>query len=144
MTFEHIGHSLVATLTADDMNCCHIEFTTMNLSDCATRALLHDMLSLMEHMGLRRSGERVTVECGPDPDGGCLMLLTVQPSAEYRFECCDDVISAAQAGAMPQSPYSLVPDGEGFILVPHAALSDEESLRLSEFCRMPSEPPCSF
>lgn len=140
MTFEHIGHSLVATLTADDMICCHIEFTTMSLADAATRALLRDMLSLMEHMGLRRFGDRVTVECGPQPDGGCLMLLTVQPSGDYRFDCCDDVISAAQADALPQSPFSLVPDGDGFILIPQNALSEEESLRLAEFCRMPPEP----
>ena len=140
MTFEHIGHSLVATLTADDMSCCNIEFTTMSLSDDATRALLRDMLSLMEHMGLRRRGDRVTVECGPQPDGGCLMLLTVQPPADYRFDCCDDVISASQAAALPHAPFSLVPDGEGFVLIPQYPLSHEEILRLSEFCRLPPEP----
>ncbi len=135
MTLERLGkNSIIATLTADDMTSCCIDYSTMSLSDSATHALLCDLLALMEDMGLRRTGDRVTVECSACPDGGCRMFFTVQSAEQCRFESADDVIAAADAGAMPLLPYTLVPDGNGIILIPLVGLSPCEKLLLSEFC----------
>lgn len=140
MTFRSIGeNNILATLTADEMSGYRISFDSMSLSDDATRIMLDDMLSVMEHMGLRHFGDRVTVECRSTSDGGCRMLFTVRSAAHYRFESCDDVLFAARSGALPCQPCSILPDGDGWLLIPHSELTGDARLLLMEFCTTSAE-----
>lgn len=141
MTFRSIGeNNILATLTAAEMNGYRIDFESMSVSDAATRIMLDDMLKVMEHMGLRQLGDRVTVECRSTSDGGCCMLFTIRHAAHYRFESCEDILFAARSGAIPKcSPCSILPDGSGWLLIPHSELTVDDRLRLMEFCTTAAE-----
>lgn len=140
MTFRSIGeNNILATLTADDMSGYHISFDSMSVSDSATRIMLDDLLRVMEHMGFRRPGDRVTVECRGTSDGGCRMLFTVCHTAHYRFESCEDILFAARSGAIPHRSCSIQPDGSGYILIPQCELTDAAHLLLMEFCTTAAE-----
>ena len=135
MTLEPIGrNSIRATLTADEMSGYHIDFGSMSVSDNATRTLLSDMLSVIEHMGLRHFGDRVTVECRQHSDGGCDMLFTVSPPTRWLFESCDDLFFAIRCKALPKQSCAIVRQGNGWLLTPKYELSSQESALLSEFC----------
>jgi len=92
------------------------------------------MLSVMSHMGLRRFGDRVTIECRPHADGGCDMLFVVSPPVKWLFEKGDDLLSAMRAGALPDQPSSLEKSDDGWLLTFLKELSPEEAALLAEFC----------
>ncbi len=134
MTLEAIGCNAVkASLTADDMSGYRITPDSMSITDSATRSLLSDMLSYMEHMGLRSFGDQVTVECRPHTDGGCDMLLTAKPPVRWLFESRSDLLSAMRSGALPDQMCAIEPKGSRLLLTPKYRLSPSEAAVLSEF-----------
>lgn len=140
MTVNAIDHRCIrAELTAAELLGYHISPEKMELDDHATRVMVSDILTLIEHMGLRRFGDRVTVECHPCPEGGCGMLFTVEPALKWLFESADDILFALRAGVLPRQPCSLTPEGEGYLLTTKYQLLPEESAALSEFCQPVSD-----
>lgn len=134
MTLESIDRSsIIATLTADELSGYRIDFDTMSVSDSATRTLLGDMLSVMEHMGLRHFGDMVTVECHQLFDGGCSILFTVCAPTRWLFDCCDDLLFAVRCGALPKQKYCLERRVSGWLLTPQCRLSADEAMLLAEF-----------
>lgn len=110
------------------------QFDSMNTGDKATRSLLRDILTLLGHMGIRKHGERVEIDCIKTKEG-CLLLINVKRSLCKRFLKIDSLIDAAKAGALPKSPLKIVRCGDGScLLYLSEPLSEELSALLSEFC----------
>ena len=65
----------LVTFTGSELCGCGVSFGGMGLSDPPTRVLLHDLLTLLGHMGLTEPTRPVTIECAPSPDGGCALLI---------------------------------------------------------------------
>ena len=123
---------VLVTVTDDELCGYGIDFGSMCLADHPTRTMLDDMLALLEHMGLRSAGQRVTVECTRCTDGGIRLLFVL--GQHYRFACFDDVLAAYRAGALPDCIDSVTCVTGGVALCFGDTLTDSQHCTLSEFC----------
>lgn len=125
-----------ATVSLDDreLELFGAQFDSMNTSDKATRCMLGDILNLLGHMGIRKHGERVEIDCVKTKDG-CLLLFNIKRSLCKHFSSIDALIDAAKAGALPKSPLKLARCDDGScLLYLSEPLSEEAQALLSEFC----------
>lgn len=123
--------SVVIELTDNELSRYGISFAAMSLSDSPTRVLLRDVLSMLEHMGLRTAGERVTVQCARSAEGGC--VLVVECGEVFWFPEADAVLKAHCAGALPEGIAETLTEGAAVGLRWDRPLDERERLLLSEF-----------
>lgn len=145
---------VTVTVTDAELHGYGVRFSEMSLSDGPTRVMLRDLLSLLEHMGLRTAGERVTVECAPGRDGVCILFLTgagetvSEPPADesrgetYLFALCDDLLDAIAAGALPAEGRAVSCGDAGASVAYRRPLSPAQHALLMEFASgsAPSAP----
>jgi len=123
--------SVVIEMTCNELSGYGITFRSMSLSDDHTRVMLHDMLSVLEHMGLRAAGEKTTVECAPSADGGC--VLVVGRGEVFWFPDADAVLHAHCAGVLPEGITETRTEGAAVGLRWGRPLTDHERGLLSEY-----------
>jgi len=140
MLIEILGERtdrVLVTMEASELDGYGVTFSAMSLYDPPTRALLHDLLSMVTRMGLRSEGEQVEVDCVQTDRGGCALLISRIPERVYHFESGDDIISAHLAGAMPEG--QLNRQGEGWIFRPCSGTPADQLRLLNEFGRRLTE-----
>lgn len=108
-----------------------LDFAGLSASNGQTRRLLHDVLGVLDTMGVRGRGVSALVECDSVPDG-CRLHVTLA-RRWFRFDSAADVQAAVKAGLGDILTGSLVEDGQGFVLA--ADVPEERVGLLLEFCR---------
>lgn len=125
---------LLVTLEPDELDGYGVSMRSMSLFDQPTKVMLHDILTFMEHIGLRSQGERVSVDCAETQDGGCVLLLSALPDTVYRFDGSDELLAAYRAGALPDKLRSLEQSDGSWLVRLADKLEPDEECFLREFC----------
>lgn len=121
---------ICVTVTGDELRGYQISFGSMSLRDEHTKVMLRDLISVIEHMGLKSEGDRVTFECAQTEDSGCALIITVGAPG-YRFADSGDVTAAMRAGLNICG--ELVCDGDGYVYTPPEKPSPGQEALLLEF-----------
>ncbi|MBP3415718.1 MAG: hypothetical protein J6L81_11060 [Clostridia bacterium] len=129
--------SAVVKLSQDDMEKYCLSFSTMGLSDDATKKLLEDLFPLLESMGMTVKGAKMTIECARSDDAP--VTLVVKTGVKRVFELLSPI---AIANALELFLAKLINDGSAQIIHQNDAwkveisdeLSDHDEALLTEFC----------
>ena len=107
-----------------------LDFEHLRGSDSKTRRLVHDILGVLDGMGVHRKGSSTLVECDSTP-GGCRLHVTLAREW-FRFDTLADIGAAARAGLGDLLRGKLVSDGDGCILA--CDVPEDKLGLLLEFC----------
>ena len=120
MTIESTSGRAVVILSREELSRYGTDCARLSLADDRTRIMLGDMLSMLIHMGVVPDmPESVVIECACGAAGGCMLFFAVPGQngrRVVRFSCDDAVLRAAEAGALTDD-MTLLPDGDGYILL---------------------------